>query len=76
MTAARRAHRTLVVEDDGALREELSEVLVGEGYRVVVAASAAEAEERLRAEPASLAVTDLMLPDASGMDIVKRDIQA
>jgi len=72
MTSARNAHCILVVEDDGALREELCEVLKDEGYCVMAAASAAEAEQRLRATPAFLAVMDLVLPDASGMDIVKR----
>ena len=47
MTSARNAHCILVVEDDGALREELCEVLKDEGYCVMAAASAAEAEQAL-----------------------------
>jgi two-component system response regulator HydG len=72
MTSARNPHRILVVEDDTALREELCEVLKDAGYCAMPAASAAEAERLVRATPVSLAVTDLMLPDAGGMDIVKR----
>jgi CheY-like chemotaxis protein len=59
----------LIVEDDEALREALTETLADAGYRVVVATNGKEALERLRAPDAtmpSLILLDLMMPVMDG----------
>lgn len=56
----------LVVEDDVSLREFLRDTLVTNGFRVVEAGSAAEAEEmRVQNRPAAI-LLDLGLPDGDG----------
>ncbi len=58
----------LVVDDDAAIRESLSELLRDEGYLVVTAANGREALERLREAGAApcLIILDLMMPVMSG----------
>lgn len=67
------APRLLLVDDDPVLRETLSTVLQGEGFRVTVAASGEEAEEKLLAElpPFDLVITDLVMPGKGGMDVLR-----
>jgi DNA-binding response OmpR family regulator len=54
----------LVVEDDGAVRAVLAEMLVGHGYRVLAAGDADEAAALLNGHRVDLVVLDLMLPRA------------
>lgn len=67
------APRLLLVDDDPVLRETLSTVLQGEGFKVTMAATGEEAEERLTAElpPFDLVITDLVMPGKSGMDVLR-----
>lgn len=67
------APRLLLVDDDPVLRETLSTVLQGEGFKVTVAASGEEAETLLVAElpPFDLVITDLVMPGKSGMDVLR-----
>ncbi len=59
--------RILLIEDDDALREALSEVLVDEGYRVDCAANGLEALEQLnRGIAPDLIVLDLVMPVMDG----------
>ena len=63
--------KILVVEDDRAHGDVLAEVLSSEGHSVTVTGSAAEAQASLKAGGTDLVVTDLKLPDADGLDIVR-----
>jgi CheY-like chemotaxis protein len=57
----------LLVEDDGAIRDSIAEILEGEGYRVVQASNGAEALERLRCDRnPDLILLDLMMPVMDG----------
>jgi CheY-like chemotaxis protein len=56
----------LVVDDESAIREMLSEVLLEEGYRVVTAQDGLEAMERIEEEPPDLVVSDVMMPVLDG----------
>jgi two-component system, NtrC family, response regulator AtoC len=67
-----RAVRILVVEDDEALREILTDELSAHGHEAVGAATVAAGVERVAAEEFDVAVLDLMLPDGSGIDVLKR----
>ncbi len=64
----------LLVEDEDAVRDLASQVLVRLGYDVVLASNGAEALERVRtvAKPVSLVVTDVVMPRISGPDLVRR----
>lgn len=63
--------RILIVEDRASLRKMLEHALAGEGYAVEVSASAEEAVARLAAGAFDLVLTDLKLPGASGLEVVK-----
>jgi DNA-binding NtrC family response regulator len=74
-TDLRRSANVLVVEDDDAMRELLSEELSDAGLRVVAAPGGRVALERIRAEQFDLIITDLRMPDLDGFDLI-RDIRA
>ncbi len=63
--------RILVVEDDQALRELLEEELTDAGYDIDTAADAEAAVAALQNRPAELVVSDLRLPGASGLELLK-----
>src|SRR5579883_958215 len=59
--------RILVVDDDQAIRETLSEVLEDEGYAVASAENGLDAIHYLRSQdPPSLILLDLMMPVMNG----------
>ncbi|MEZ4416983.1 MAG: sigma-54 dependent transcriptional regulator [Gemmatimonadota bacterium] len=60
----------LVVDDEARIRRLLQMSLEAEGYHVVLAANAAEADRVLRSEAVDLMLTDLALPDGSGLDLL------
>jgi PAS domain S-box-containing protein len=63
--------RVLVVEDDLSVRAVVERILTRGGYRIVVAASGAEALELLRDDVGviDLLVTDVIMPGMSGKDL-------
>lgn len=66
----------LLVEDDPAFREALSEVLANDGYRCLGAATALEARRVIEAVKAdgrtlSIALIDVRLPDESGTNLAR-----
>jgi two-component system response regulator RegX3 len=63
--------RILVVEDEEALADSVRYNLEREGFMVSVAADGRGAIERFRAEPPSLVILDLMLPEMSGLDVCR-----
>ena len=64
--------RVLVVEDDADTRDFLGFVLESAGVKLALAATAAEALERLTAETFDLVVSDLSMPDADGYTLIRR----
>lgn len=63
------SERIAVVEDDPLLAELIGEVLTSQGYAVQSYASLAEARRLVGGAP-NLLVTDVVLPDGSGLDLV------
>ncbi len=59
----------LVVDDDTRLRELLRKYLTEQGFRVTVAASAAEARAKLASLAFDLLILDIMMPGESGLDL-------
>ncbi|MFO0695308.1 MAG: sigma-54 dependent transcriptional regulator [Polyangiales bacterium] len=66
-----RRGRILVAEDEEGLRSFLSEALESAGHEVVAAADGEEAIATLRAEPFDVLITDLRMPRADGMAVVR-----
>lgn len=61
----------LVVDDDPEMTDLLTAVLGDAGYRVTAASGAEGALEAIRAHAPQLVVTDLSMPEASGLDLVQ-----
>jgi len=66
------AARILVVDDDPDLAELLRVLLAAEGWRPVSARTAEEAIDVIAAERPDVALVDFMLPDANGLDLMRR----
>lgn len=64
--------RILLVDDEPALRQTLGILLRREGYQVVPCAGHREALEALKSAPRPfpLVLTDLSMPDGSGLDVL------
>jgi DNA-binding NtrC family response regulator len=60
----------LLIDDEEIMREVISKLLAGEGYRVFTAADADEGLGRLKEDPVDLVLLDLMLPGKSGLEIL------
>jgi len=62
----------LLVEDDRFFRETFSNLLQAEGYQVETASCGNDALEMLADGQYSLVITDLVMPDISGLEILSR----
>jgi len=60
----------LIVEDDRSAREALAELVADEGFDVACAQTLAEARDCIQSSRPDLVLTDLVLPDGSGADLV------
>ena len=63
-------HRLLVVDDEPDLRTLYELTLLREGYELETAGTVAEALARLQAQVYSAVITDMRLPDGSGLDLL------
>jgi DNA-binding NtrC family response regulator len=61
----------LVVDDESTTQDTLGTFLEGEGYRVATAGGGREALTRLEAETFDVIVTDVVMPDVSGLDLLE-----
>jgi len=62
----------LIVDDEAAIRETLSQILAYEKYRVLTAANGPEALETLAAEPVDVVLLDIKMPDMDGFEVLSR----
>jgi two-component system, cell cycle response regulator CpdR len=64
--------RILLAEDDHDMRRFLVKALERAGYQVVDFDNGASAYERLREEPFSLLLTDIVMPEMDGIELARR----
>jgi YesN/AraC family two-component response regulator len=63
--------KILVVDDEQIVHESVKRILEAEGYRVEDAFRVDQAAAKLRGTPYDLVLTDLMMPEGNGMELVK-----
>ncbi|MGI8982576.1 MAG: sigma-54-dependent transcriptional regulator [Pirellulaceae bacterium] len=68
--------RVLVVDNDEALARAMEESLVKVGYQCVVATSGSEGARRIEQDTFDIVVTDLVMNDVDGMEVLSRARQA
>ena len=64
--------RILLAEDDNDMRQFLTRALKTAGYEVVSFDNGKSAYERLREEPFSLLLTDIVMPEMDGIELARR----
>ena len=67
----RRPPRILVVDDERSMRELLAIVLRREGYEVLLDENGRAAIETLEREPVDILISDIKMPDLSGVDVLR-----
>jgi two-component system response regulator PilR (NtrC family) len=67
----RRPPRILVVDDERSMREMLQIVLRREGYEVLLAENGRAAIELLEREPVDILISDIKMPDLSGVEVLR-----
>jgi DNA-binding NtrC family response regulator len=60
----------LVVDDESEMRSALSHALTRDGFAVESAASGMKALSKIKNDPVSLVITDLKMPEMSGMEVL------
>jgi len=63
--------RILLVEDDDDVREMVYQILTREGYEVEQAVNGRKALEAFQKQPADLVVTDLIMPEKEGLEMIR-----
>jgi len=64
--------KVLITDDDGDLRELLTEAVKNWGYEVSVAKDGEEALRRLRMDRYDIVITDLMMPGMDGLCLLEK----
>jgi DNA-binding NtrC family response regulator len=60
----------LIVDDESEMRSALSHALTRSGFRVETAVSGTDALVKLKKDAFSLVITDLKMPEMSGMELI------
>jgi ATP-dependent Lon protease len=64
--------KVLVVDDEEIARKNLDHILQKEGYIVVMAASGAEALEKMKTSNFDVVLTDIRMENISGIDVLEK----
>jgi putative two-component system response regulator len=67
--------RILIVDDEAPIRALLSEYLTQAGYEVEQAGNGADALERLDAAPFDLVMSDVRMPEMSGLELLSASVR-
>lgn len=65
----------LIIDDDQHIRRMLREALESEGYTVLESANGAEGVESYRSRPVDLLICDLVMPEKSGITMIRELMQ-
>ncbi len=65
-------NKILLAEDDNDMRRFLTKALANAGYDVISFDNGASAYERLREEPFTLLLTDIVMPEMDGIELARR----
>ncbi len=68
----RMMQKILLAEDDNDMRRFLVKALEKAGYKVASFDNGASAYDRLREEPFSLLLTDIVMPEMDGIELARR----
>lgn len=71
MTQSNAAHAVLVVDDDLTLRKSIETCLRAAGHRVIGTCGREEVYALLQSKQFDLVVTDVLMPDLDGTEVVK-----
>ena len=63
--------RILIADDDEIARDVIATILAREGYAVVPVQDGREAISRIRTQEIHMVITDLMMPGADGIEVLK-----
>ncbi|MFF9204949.1 SpoIIE family protein phosphatase [Streptomyces sp. NPDC014986] len=63
--------RVLIADDNADMREYLTRILRGAGYRVEAVTDGHEALEAVRSDPPDLVISDVMMPRLDGLSLVR-----
>lgn len=64
--------KILLAEDDDDMRKFLVKALENAGYEVVSFGNGVEAFDRLKEEPFTLLLTDIVMPEMDGIELARR----
>jgi putative nucleotidyltransferase with HDIG domain len=67
-----REFKSLIVDDDKAVRETLSEILTEEGYIIELASNGIEAIRKVKKERFDAVFSDVWMPKMNGIDLLKK----
>lgn len=62
--------KILIIDDDESIRSVFSRFLSGKGYKVDCAANGRKGLRLIEEEPPDLVVTDIMMPETDGLEVV------
>jgi len=68
----KRDFRVLIADDDESVRDVVADIITREGYKVDTATDGNQAMDRILHGRFDLIITDLKMPGASGLDVLKR----
>src|SRR5688572_31225548 len=71
-STGKRRRRVLAIDDEPGMTEWLKMVIEAEGYEVRTALIGTRGEEVFKQWRPDVVVTDLMLPDVDGLDLLRR----
>ena len=69
---ARSVQRILLAEDDEDMRRFLVKALEKAGYDVIAFGNGLKAYERLKEEPFTLLLTDIVMPEMDGIELARK----
>ncbi|MDT8407946.1 MAG: response regulator, partial [Methylococcales bacterium] len=66
------AQKILIVDDENDIRELVSDILDDEGYEVITAANAEQADLAYRQHQPDLVLLDIWMPDCDGISLLEK----